>query len=244
MPNGIAVGRYEVTRDEFALFEQDEQIPSPFCRFVFDTRPADDIDKMTRLTPGLGAYHPSGRDPAICVSWIEAQDYVEWLSRKTGQKYRLPSARESRFFEMAAATTRYAWGDRSSDACVYANGLDRTAASQEWATNPRPELREDLLTKRGVLDCDDGTAYTAPVGSYKPNAFGLYDTAGNVWEWTADCIKDEKQWPEGAYYPPCTVHGGSWQSSPDELFGDREQQFLSSEHREHVGFRVVRLLSD
>ena len=244
IPQAIAVGRFEVTRHEFAAFERDNPGPSPGCHFAFDTRSVEDFDSWTRQTPGLGAYRPSGRDPAICVSWIEAQLYVEWLSRKTGQRYRLPTERELKFYADGPATTRYAWGDQSSDACTYANGLDRTAASQDWATHPRSDLLEYLPTNNGVLDCDDGAAYTAPVGSYKPNAFGLYDTIGNVWEWTADCVADQNLWPEGAFYPPCTVLGGSWRSGPTELSSDGQQQFLSSAQREHVGFRVIRLLSD
>ncbi|MDQ7250255.1 formylglycine-generating enzyme family protein [Dongia sedimenti] len=147
-------------------------------------------------------------------------------------------------FEWVDPTTRYAWGDRAVDACLYANGLDRTAAAQDWKKNAEPDLLEYLPTNKGVLDCDDGAAYTAPVGSYKPNALGLHDTIGNVWEWSADCIADRNEWPEGAYYPPCIARGGSWLSNLDELSGEVEQRFLASEHREHVGFRVVRLLSD
>jgi len=244
LSDGIAVGRYEVTRDEFAAFEKDQQIPSVRCFFSFDVRDIMKFDRMTRLTPGLGAYRPSGRDPAICVSWIEAQGFVEWLSRKTGQKYRLPSERELQFLEMKDATTRFAWGDQTSDACLYANGLDRTAASQDWATNPQLDLLEYLPTRRGVLDCADGAAYTAPVGSYEPNTYGLYDTIGNVWEWTADCVTDEKLWPEGSYYPPCIARGGGWQSSPADLSNQGQREELSAEHPVDVGFRVMRLISD
>jgi formylglycine-generating enzyme required for sulfatase activity len=244
IPDAIAVGRYEVTRDEFAAFEKDDPVPAPSCFFAFETTSIEYFDRWTRQTPGLGAYRPSGRDPATCVSWIEAQRYVEWLSRKTGQSYRLPSEREWQFFESGDAKTRYAWGTRSSDACRYANGLDRTAAAQDWATHPQTDLVEVLPTKSGVLDCDDGAAYTAPVGSYRPNAFGLYDTIGNVWEWTADCVTDQKQWPEGALYPPCIARGGSWQTSPDALTNQAQQKFLSATHREHLGFRVIRLLSE
>ena len=242
LPEAIAVGRFEVTRDEFAAFEQDEPYRSPRCFFAFAIATFE--DSMTRQHPGFGGFQPSGRDPAICVSWNEAQAYVDWLSRKTGEKYRLPSARELRFFERGNATTRYAWGDRSSDACLYANGLDQTADAQDWAKNVLPDLLEYLPTKDGVLDCDDGMAYTAPVGSYKPNGFGLYDTMGNVWEWTSDCVTDQTQWPEGSYFPPCTVGGGSWQSNPTALSGDPEKQILSSSLHEDVGFRVIRLLSD
>jgi formylglycine-generating enzyme required for sulfatase activity len=244
MPEAIAVGRYELTRDEFAAFEKDHPSPSPSCFFMFETTDIEYFDSWTRQAPGLGDYRPSGQDPATCVSWIEAQLYVEWLSQKTGEKYRLPSDREWQFFEIGNTTTRYAWGDKSSDACHYANGLDRTAASQDWATHPEADFVEVLPTKSGVLDCDDSAAYTAPVGSYQPNLFGLYDMIGNVWEWTADCITDQKQWPEGAFYPPCIARGGSWESSPDALTNQAQEKFLSATHREHLGFRVIRLLSD
>lgn len=240
--NGIAVGRFEVTRDELAAFERNDPSPSPRCFFGFALGTFE--DSMTRQHPGLADFRPSGRDPAICVSWIEAQAFVEWLSRKTGEKYRLPSERELQFFERGNATARYAWGDQASDACLYANGLDRTAASQEWATHPEPDMVEDLPTNKGVLDCDDGAPYTAPVGTYKPNVLGLYDTTGNVWEWTADCVTDQKLWPAGSYYPPCIARGGSWESGLGELSGDGRLDLASNEHREHVGFRVVRLLSD
>lgn len=238
----VAVGRFEVTRDEFAVFEREDTAPSPHCFFTFANKAYE--DSMTRQHPGLGGFQPSGRDPAICVSWIEAQAYVEWLSRKTGEKYRLPSERELQSFERVNATTRYAWGDRAVDACLYANGLDRTAAAQDWKKNADPDQLEYLPTNLGVLDCDDGAAYTAPVGSYKPNALGLYDTIGNVWEWSADCIADQNQWPTGAYYPPCIVRGGGWQSNRADLTGDAQGTELAADHRTDVGFRVVRVISD
>jgi formylglycine-generating enzyme required for sulfatase activity len=239
--SAIAVGRFEVTRKEFALFERDERLPAPICSFAFIEKDPDQ-DLPDRSNPGLG--EDADNQPAICVSRIEAQAFVEWLSSKTGQRYRLPSEMESRYFQRANAATRFPWGDRSADACSFANGLDQTAASQAWATNPRPELLDYLPTKRGVLDCDDGTAYIAPVGSYKPNALGLYDTTGNVWEWTADCIADEKQWPEGSFYPPCFARGGGWHSSPADLSDQGRLEQLSNVHAPDIGFRVIRLISN
>jgi len=219
MPEAIAVGRYEVTRDEFGAFEQEDLGPSPRCFFMFDTSSIEDFDGWTRQTPGLGGYRPSGRDPAICVSWIEAQLYVEWLSQKTGQ---LPTDREWQFFESGNAMSRYAWGDRNTDAYHYANGLDRRAASEDWATNPLPDFIDVLLIKNGVLDCDDGAAYTAPVGSYKPNVFGLYDTIGNIWSGPATASPTRTNGRRCVL--SCTARGGSWQSSPDELTSQAQQK--------------------
>jgi formylglycine-generating enzyme required for sulfatase activity len=245
MPAGligpIAVGRFEITRDEFAAFELAERLPSPRCSFPYDVKRLGDLRTMNRQHPGLGDYRPSGRDPAICISWIEAQAYVEWLSRKTGQKYRLPYGDEQQYFQSGDAATLYAWGEQTSKACGFANGLDLAAASQEWTA---PVAEGSLPARNGALDCDDGAAYTAPVGSYAANAFGLFDTTGNVWEWTLDCVADPKQWPEGSYYPPCTARGGSWLSSPVGLSNQGQRQLLSSVHEADVGFRVVRLIPD
>jgi formylglycine-generating enzyme required for sulfatase activity len=101
-----------------------------------------------------------------------------------------------------------------------------------------------ISVMRGILDCDDGAAYTTAVGSYRPNALGLYDTIGNVWEWGADCITDQNQWPEGAYYPPCIAHGGGWTSGPADLSAGALRKELSADQQQNIGFRVVRLISD
>jgi len=103
-----------------------------------------------------------GNRPVNKVSWDDVQVYVKWLELKTGQVYRLPSESEWEYAARAGTTTKYSWGDRPSG--HHANGDEEYG----WPY--------DGYKKK-----------TAPVGSFKPNAFGLYDMNGNVWEWVEDC---------------------------------------------------------
>ena len=108
----------------------------------------------------------------VCVSFEDAQAYIRWLNRKTGQHYRLPTEAEWEYAARAGTTTRRYWGDKPDDACQYANVADQSAKKvfPGWA----------------VHHCDDGYVYTAPVGSFQRNRFGLHDMLGNVWDRTQD----------------------------------------------------------
>ena len=108
--------------------------------------------------------------PVSDVSWNDAQDYVAWLSRMTGQRYRLPSEAEWEYAARARSRTPWSWGGDQTQACLYANTWDQSAD---------PSAR---------TPCDDGHPRGgAPVGSLIANAFGLHDMHGNVWEWVQDC---------------------------------------------------------
>ena len=126
-----------------------------------------------------------GRRPVINVSWNEAQAYVTWLSAQTGQRYRLLSEAEWEYVARAGTETARYWGEGESGGCRYANG------SEDYA------------------ECSDGYEFTAPVGSFAPNAFGLYDVLGNVWEWTEDCWSDS--------YAGAPTNGSAWQSGDCSL---------------------------
>ena len=103
----------------------------------------------------------------MCVSWDDAGAYVRWLSQKTGRHYRLLTEAEWEYAARAGTTTTRFWGDAGNMSCGYANGADLTAEAQvPGASNWY------------VANCNDRYAYTAPVGSYRANAFGLYDMFG------------------------------------------------------------------
>jgi len=115
--------------------------------------------------------------PVASVSWYDAVEYAQWLSAKSGRSYRLPTEAEWEYAARGGTTGRNYWGSESSDACRHANGADLTAQSQwpDWT----------------ITACNDGYKVAAPVGRFRPNAFGLYDMMGNAWEWTNDLYDAE-----------------------------------------------------
>jgi formylglycine-generating enzyme required for sulfatase activity len=162
-----------------------------------------------------------GRQPAINVSWYDAQSYVAWLSRITGKEYRLLSEAEYEYAARAGTQTVYPWGDDIGNGNAYCTGCDT-----QWE-GPR----------------------TAPVGSFAANGFGLYDMVGNVWEWTQDCYHnsyngapvDGTAWT----FDNCllrVVRGGSWVLGPRGLHAAQRDGDPIDERNIGLGFRVGRTL--
>ena len=200
----FALGRYEVTRREYRAFAE-----------------ATGADDSWR-DPGFAQ---GDRHPVVNVSWRDAQAYVQWLSRETGERYRLPSEAEWEYAARGGTTTHRHWGDSSSSQCGYANGT--------------------------VASCDDGAARTAPVGSYAPNAFGLSDVLGNVWEWTDDCWHenyageppdDGRAWTRAGDCGRRVLRGGSWYNLPRSLRSAARPWNLAGTRDAFTGFRVARTL--
>lgn len=210
----FAVGKYEVTFEEW-----DACVSAGIC----EHRP-DDEDW--------------GRDrrPVIGVSWDDAQQYVAWLSRKTGKRYRLLSEAEWEYAARAGTQTAYYWGDNRGDACTYANVADLTGAKKHnWSQGDN------------IFQCRDHNPYTAPVGSFVANAFGLYDTLGNAWEWTADCYhssysgtpSDGKAWST-ANCGARVARGGSWSNEPGGVRSALRFSDDTGKRYSDLGFRVAR----
>ena len=175
-----------------------------------------------------------GQRPAINISWADAVAYTEWLSAKLGERYRLPSEAEWEYAARAGSVTRYHFGNDRSQLCRYANHADR---STDY----------DGRNKR----CSDGVGErTATVGSYQPNAFGLHDMHGNVWEWVQDCWNDSYQGAQtdGAARTSrnCgrrVLRGGSWASIPGNLRAAYRNVYTADERNNVFGFRVARTLT-
>jgi formylglycine-generating enzyme required for sulfatase activity len=169
MSKGFALGRFEVTVDQFGSFLADAGIaPSDVCR-TMDTitgRPLEARGSFRQ--PG---FKVEGSHPAVCVSWFEAEAYAAWLRRRTGKAYRLPSEAEWEYAARAGTTTSYSFGIDESELCQYARFAD-LSSSFRW---------------RG--GCRSGTTALGPltVGKLRPNPWGIFDMHGNAWEWVADC---------------------------------------------------------
>jgi formylglycine-generating enzyme required for sulfatase activity len=186
----FAIGKFEVTQQQFAAFVRDAGYDMHGGCQVWGGTEWKHPPDADWTNPGYGRV-PFDDEPVACVSWKDAQAYVDWLARRTGKKYRLPTEAEWEYVARAGTTTDYFWGNEataddgptgtkevatSSQACQFANVYD-TSGAKTSAFNWAP------------FNCDDGFGQAAPVGSFKPNAFGVHDIIGNVWEWTADCYQ-------------------------------------------------------
>jgi formylglycine-generating enzyme required for sulfatase activity len=197
LDRNIAVGKFEVTWDEFNLCHWDGPCP----------RPDDD---------GFGG----GRRPVTNVSWEDAKTYVDWLSRSTGQSYRLLSEAEWEYAARAGSTTTYPWGAVPGVGKANCDGC-----GSQW----------------------DNTS-TAPVGSFEANAFGLHDMPGNVWEWVEDCFADSYSAGQpttgDAFSPPnCDMRvnrGGSWSTTAPRLRSAYRLGAAPSDTVQALGFRIAR----
>jgi formylglycine-generating enzyme required for sulfatase activity len=165
--------------------------------------------------------------PVVRVSWDEAVDFCEEVSRRTGRKIRLPSEEEWEYACRAETATPFWFGSKDADYTSYANLGDRSLrklASDSW--NPKPP---DLVDRDDRFD--DGYLVTAPVGSLAPNPFGLYDTHGNAAEWTLGRYGDQ-----GDRKP---VRGGSWRDLPGDCQVTSRYGYHAYQKVFNVGFRVV-----
>lgn len=216
----FALGAREVSNAEYELFlKETRRQPTPGCRW-FDpkTGKVDPDPASNSRHPGPGAGDGKPNMPVVCVSWTDARDYAAWLARKTGKPYRLPSEAEWEWAARGGTSGDYFWGASIDQGCAYANTLDEdgmkagTFAVFSAGNGPMPSAK-----------CSDGHAGVAPVGSYKPNAYGLYDMIGNVWEWTQDCYvapyaadapTDGRAYEAKGQCPRRAVRSGSWMSTP------------------------------
>jgi len=187
-------------------------------------------------TPTSDSGWGKGRLPVINVSWDQAKAYVAWLSRMTAKPYRLLTEAEWEYAARGVTSVDaphppYPWGDKASH--EYANyGTDQCC--------------------QGKIEGRDEWYYTAPVGQFPPNAFGLYDMHGNVWEWVEDPARnnyrgtpptDGGAWTEGGDASRRVMRGGSWDGSPVGLRSAERIWYSGSNRVSSLGFRVGRTLS-
>lgn len=168
--------------------------------------------------------------PVVQVSWHDARRFARWLSERTGKAFRLPTEAEWEYAARAQTTTAHYWGAHADEACGYANVADRTLARQwpGWT----------------IHDCVDGYVVAAPIGQFRPNAFGLHDVLGNVWEWTCSAYMDgdnaSEQRCATADDPSRRImRGGSWQDPPDYVRAAERETWGPKSGADNLGFRLL-----
>ena len=194
-------------------------------------------DSSTTWQDDYAGHKADDHLPVVNISWNDAKAYADWLSQRTGKVYRLPSEGEFEYALRGGTTTRYWWGNGVPTRPVenLTGSGDRSRSGRRWSH-----------AFRGYRD---GYWGPAPVMSFAPNPFGLYDINGNVSEWAADCWHDNYMRAPGDgsawLNPGCTAHvvrGGSWGSSPEQVVSAYRQGTNSDVRSGRVGFRVVREL--
>ena len=226
-----AIGKYEVTVAEYAAFVAATEKSDPPACLSWTGEGIGLVKGASWRAPG---YPVQANSPVACVSWRDARAYTAWLSNLTGKTYRLPTEAEWEYAARGGTSTALSFPDGPEDACRYGNILDQSAKDIGFRFEPLP--------------CDDGVAFgTAPVGSYRPNGFGLFDTVGNVWEWVLDCYHETY---EGAPTDGSAFGVGSECGAVLDRGGGFSTDFIRSANRSRapsldlpvysLGFRVVR----
>jgi formylglycine-generating enzyme required for sulfatase activity len=233
---GFAVGKYEITRAEFAAFAAEANLPpNDGCfGFSFETQKWDKHAARTWANPGFAQ---TERHPVVCVAWPDAKAYAAWLSRKTGKPYRLLTEAEWEYATRAGTTTYRFWGNGRDAACRYGNVFDQDyAAATNNAEKPERFFR-----------CSDGHRESSPVGSFAANPWGLHDTTANAWEWVEDCFhesyagapNDGSAWVAGECLQR-GIRGGSWTSTPRNVRSAWRERDTPDFRYDNLGFRIAR----
>jgi len=228
----FALATREVTVGEFRAFVEatgyrTEAEKGKGCAVLGDAKWEYDAKRNWRA-PGFAQ---EADHPVVCLSWNDVHAYLKWLSNAAKRPYRLPSEAEWEYAARARTKTARFWGERPDQACAYANVSDKAIGPD----SPK------------VHDCNDKFVYTAPVGSYRANAFGLKDMLGNVWEWTEDCYNDSYNGAPGdggawssVDCEPRVVRGGSWYNTPDAVRSAYRDGSGTGDRGYGVGFRAAR----
>ena len=184
-----------------------------------------DVSKNWK-TPG---FEQTDDHPVTCVSWNDADAFCKWLSKKEGRNFRLPTEAEWEYAARAGTQGRWHTGDEPGSLSGHANVRDK----------PFPAIQHD----HKPFEFEDGFVFTAPVGKYKPNAWGLHDMIGNVCEWCSDGMRDfakepvvDPKGPEGILK---VIRGASFFAGPETARLAARNVDSADGRSVLTGFRVV-----
>ncbi len=242
----FAMGKYLVTTAEYAAFVQETRHSTATCYLSGHSRAPDSSGEGWRH-PG---FLPTPRDPVVCVSWSDAQPYIDWLNKKISGSnlkdeagpYRLPSEAEWEYAARAGTKTSRWWGDDIGFGHAKCDGCEDLTEKRQ------PEI----VGGHVIYPPCCGPQYerrTAPVGSFPANGFGLYDMLGNAWEITDDCWHDDykgapsdgRPWI-GANCNRDVRRGGGWTNSPWSLRSATRTGGLEGSTSNSTGFRVAKTI--
>ena len=231
LTSGFHMASHEVTRGQFARFvaaadyKTEAETGDGAYRWV-----GDEWQKDANTNWRNTGFAQTDDHPVVCVSWNDATAFCRWLGRQEGREYRLPTEAEWEFACRAAGQSVFPWGDDPDAGAGWANAADQAA--------------KRVFSNWAVFNWDDGHVYTAPVGSFRANAWGLHDMTGNVSEWCADWYGN---YPAGAVIDPTgspsgqsrVLRGGSWFHDPWYCRAAARRGGAPGYRCDLIGFRVV-----
>ncbi|MBI4626642.1 MAG: formylglycine-generating enzyme family protein [Verrucomicrobia bacterium] len=233
----LFLGAFEVTRGQFAAY-----VGATGARTEAETNGkggwgADANGKFVqalRFTWRNPGYAQADDHPVVVVSWNDVVAFCQWLSQREGRAYRLPTEAEWEFACRAGTLTKFEYGADAEELAMAGNVAD--------------QLLEDRFPDRPAINARDGYVFTAPVGQFRPNAFGLYDMHGNVGEWCQD-IYDPKAYADrsGTTVDPLVLmgspdrvgRGGCWYYTARYCRSARRNRDAQADGAPHRGFRVA-----
>jgi formylglycine-generating enzyme required for sulfatase activity len=234
-------GAHEVTRGQFRRFVDDagyrteaEQEGQGDWGWNENTR---NFERNQRYTWQNVGFEQTDEHPVANVSWNDAMALAEWLSRKEGETYRLPTEAEWEYACRAGTTTRYSCGDAPEGLAAVGNVADGTLKAKF------PRWESQTIAARDVY------VYTAPVGCYIPNAWGLFDMHGNVWEWCSDWYAEDYYKRSPVEDPENTVaalyrvrRSGGWYFHPRSARSAQRGASVPDCGSSYLGFRLARVV--
>ncbi len=237
---GFAIGQREVSVAEFRVFVHATGYRTDAQRFksstVYDQYSGRLIEKNdVHWEMDYEGKPASPKDPVIHVSWNDANAFVDWLARGTGKSYRLPSEAEFEYALRAGTSTKFWWGNDSPSKVVenLTGDGDSSRGRRRWSV--------------AFPNYSDKFWGPAPVASFLPNPYGLYDMAGNVAEWVRDCWHDSyvRAPLDGSAWinPGCSdrvIRGGYWASSPENTRAPYRMHAKPDYRDARTGFRIAR----
>ncbi len=233
--DGFWIGQREVTREEFRRFVEASGYVTDAEREGYSWVYTGSWEKRGGYSWRRPGFYQDEAHPVVHVSFQDALAMAKWLGEKTQDSFGLPTEAQWEYACRSGRMEARFWGEAPHEACSYANVADRTAAKDfpSWT----------------VHGCSDGFVFTAPTASYQPNAYGLYDMLGNVWEWCADGYDQNAYRKHGPKNPAMldsnvtarVIRGGSWYSRPEHVRCAKRDALSRPDRRsQDLGFRLIR----
>ena len=239
----FALGKYELTRAEFRRFAiETGYSPEPGCWHFVGTEWLLDESRSWRDAK-IGE---SDDHPVTCINWHDATAYLDWLSRKTGQRYRLASEAEWEYAVRAGTTTAFWFGDDPATICRFVNLGDLD--TQDHFHWDQTRIKYDKMTDWKGQPCRDGFTTLAPVAMTIANPWGLHGMLGNANEWVADCWNDDHKAATadqrarliGADCGMRVMRGQGWTAVAAATRAAFRLKMNATDRRFTFGFRVAR----